>query len=168
MNQISEQNIRWLQVCSKAARVFAGIVLLVFTINLVVGWAKGYYGNWQQQGPIETPVRFILWVAFNLIPAIFALGIAQLITFVLEEQEQPGWMLRHLDKVMYLYAILLTANEIWFLKRTGQGFIGGVSFPVVFLLYPLFPTIVIALVSVGMGLLLRRVLSIIEESKTLI
>jgi len=168
MNQISEQNIRWLQVYRKVARVFAGVILLVLAINLVVVWTKGHYGNWQQQGPIETPVRFMLWVAFNLIPAIFAFGVAQLITFVLEEQEQPGWMLRHLDKVLYLYAILLTANEIWFLKRTGQGFIGGLSFPVVFLLYPLFPTIVIALVLVGMGLLLRRVLSIIEESKTLV
>ena len=168
MNQISKQNRSWLQIYGKVARVFAGVILLVLAITFFVSWAKGYYGNWQQQGPIETPVRFILWLAFNLIPLIFALGVAQFITYVLEEQEQPGWMLRHLDKVLYLYAVLLIVHQVWFLKRTGQGFIGGLSFPVVFVLYPLFPTIAIALVLVGLGLLLRRVLSIIEELKTLV
>lgn len=167
MNQISEQNRRWLHIYGKVARVFAGVILLVLAITFVVSWAKGNYGNWQQQGPIETPVRFILWLVFNLIPPIFALGVAQLITYVLEEQEQPGWILRHLDKVLYFYAILLIVYQVWFLKRTGQGFIGGMP-GLWFVLYPLFPTIAKALVLVGLGLLLRRVLSIIEESKTLV
>jgi hypothetical protein len=103
-----------------------------------------------------------------LIPAIFALGVAQLITYSLQEQEQPAWLLRHLDKVLYLYTVLLIVDQVWFLKRTGQGFVGGLGFPLSFVLYPLFPAMAKALALVGLGLLLRRLLSIIEESKTLV
>ena len=165
MNQISKQNRSWLQIYCKVARVFAGVILLV--LGIIVVFRVMFYSFPWQQGVITTIFRFILLQALNFAPPIFALGVAQFITYVLEEQEQPGWMLRHLDKVLYLYAVLLIVHQVWFLKRTGQGFIGGLG-PVVFVLYPLFPTIAIALVLVGLGLLLRRVLSIIKESKTLV
>ncbi len=175
MSQISEQNRRWLQVYCSAARIFAGVILLIFGI-VGIGYLRMMWSIPGPQGEavglMKVMTRIFWFMSYWALPLalpVFALGVTQLITYMLGEQERPGWMLRHLDKGLYLYASLLIVHKVRHLKQTAEGFIGGwVPYGSGFALYPLIDSIAIALALFGLGLLLRRVLSIIEESKTLV
>jgi len=103
-------------------------------------------------------------------PGIVVLGLAQFVRYLCENNYEPGWILRHGDKVLYLYAaVLIIGHVAWsFIQFTVYRNFSMHDLRVGYLLAGLLPSLAWAVILVGMGQVLRRMLPMIEESKTLV
>lgn len=108
---------------------------------------------------------WVLGISRMCVFAMIMLGVAQLIEFLSGSQHQRGRILRQGDKLLFLYAGLLTLSNIaW-----------AVVVDVSSTFSPRWQSLVYApfllgqiLILVGAAYILRRVIPIIEESKTLV
>jgi len=110
------------------------------------------------------------WGTFSngLPTGLLALGIAQLIRYLLKTDHKPDWILRNADKLLYLYTVIL----IGYYCRIGATevmlhFNEPFDFPLRLIVVASFILIKL-LVLVGVAEVLRRLLPMIEESRTLV
>jgi hypothetical protein len=162
---ISERNRNWLAIYCKAARVFSVLLLVLIGAGVVYSIVSGDFTDWR-----GSTVEFILMYIFKLgllfLLAIFAFCVAQLIDYIVDEEGDAGWLLKNLDKILYLYAFFIIGHKFWYLMF---GLSRGVAdTPWIMWLSVTLPPLLKALVLVGVGLLVRKMLSIINESKTLV
>jgi hypothetical protein len=100
------------------------------------------------------------------VTGLLALAFANLLTYVLGGGQKPSWIARHADKGLYLLAGLrilnagLLALYIPWPRALPFWFLG--------LMVSSLRTISDALILVALGLVVRRALPVIEESRTLI
>jgi hypothetical protein len=106
----------------------------------------------------------------QIVLGVFLLAVAQFVKFLTGPARGPGRLLRHVDKIIYLYAIAKVAQIVILCVRleimageAGPYFSAWGSFT----MYAI-PAIAFILVLVGLGQILKRSISIIEESKTLV
>ena len=52
------------------------------------------------------------FVVAYLFIGVFALGLAQLISYIFDNEYQAGWLLRRADKIVYIYAAVLLICKI--------------------------------------------------------
>lgn len=111
----------------------------------------------------------------SLLPGLVLLILAQLIRCLTEKEYSPGRMLRHGHWILLLYGTLLLVRASWRgYSRIGQS-LDLLGRPVdlstsvfSFVYFTAAPTLVKTVLVFGVALILRRVVSIIEESKTLV
>lgn len=110
------------------------------------------------------------WGTFtNGLPTgLLVLGMSQLIIFLLETDHRPGWILRNADKLLYVYTAILicfycerAVNEV--IVHFNEPY----DFPLRLIMLAIF-IMVKLLVLVGVAEMLRRLLPMIDESRTLI
>ncbi|MHC4511877.1 MAG: hypothetical protein ACYTAO_23515 [Planctomycetota bacterium] len=175
MNEFIERNKRLLRFYCVAARIcgwallFGGTIwfLLFVLVTLAVSDAAGTIGwPYTSENFIYASVSFTFEF---LLPGLIALLLAQLVRYMLESDYQPAWILQCGDKILYVYAVLLIgqnaliyyALQVGLLAKQGPGHL--------LLVQPLMvPLVVKMLILVGLGQILRRIIPVIEESKTLI
>jgi hypothetical protein len=105
------------------------------------------------------------------LPGLIALGVMQFIRYLFEETNKPGCILRAADWLFYMYAVFLIAgkyfqyswNSIWYAE-----FIESETSRLLFIQPFLLPTVAKVLILVGLGQIIRRIVPVIEESKTLV
>jgi len=167
------KNRVFLRLCSNVAR-FCGLLLLFF-VGLVVALPVFMAVS----GATETSMlkqSFGLQMGLRLLTFVLAglllLALAEFVRYVMEDQGEPRWILRHADKILYVYAVLITVAsarvlvQMWRRPTTagsGSGFDNLI--PVVLIAIP---AVAYPLILVGLGITLRRILPIIRESKTLV
>jgi hypothetical protein len=165
MMEFVQQNRNFLRIYGRLAsffgRVFLGFGLIwaiLFTPPLV-----SRLGNWNafQDQFEQMPRGIFLFIACGLL----ALGISQFIRYLTEEGYQPGRILRHGDKLLYAYAVYIIVDIAWALRYYHFA-----------LTYQVFIDLLLAFlimagkifILVGLAQLLKRILPMIEESKTLV
>jgi len=167
MNPLVEQNKPLLQICCTTARVY-GWLLLCLGCSAVVGHSFALatrLGNWDL---FSEYARGLPWhVISGAIVGILVLGIGQFIHFVIDRDYQPGWILKHIEPLLYTYATLVglyaIATTIF-------------SYPywhhwaeiIVRLVAALLWGIGNVLLLVGTALIIKRIMPVIEEAKTLV
>lgn len=175
MKEFIEKNRQLLKFYCIAGRIFGWVLicggtiwfLLFVLVTLAVNDAAGTIG-WP-----HTSENFIYastsFVFEFVLPGLIALLVAQLIRYMLESEYTPGRILQYGDKVLYVYAALLIGHNILIyyivhvvlLERNSPGRL--------LLVQPLVvPLAAKILILVGLGQILRRILLVIEESKTLV
>ena len=105
------------------------------------------------------------FVVGGLFYGVFTLGLAQLVRYIFENDYQPGWLLRHACEIMCVYVVLLLASSILhhvYILRVGA----KVDWS--FLLSTIVLLVLRLLIIIGVAGILRRVMPIIAESKTLV
>ena len=125
-------------------------------------------GDWQEFN------RFLQhdvpWGTFtNGLPTgLLVLGMAQLIRYLLETDRKGGWILRNADKLLYVYTAILicfycerAVNEV--IVHFNEPY----DFPLRLIMLAIF-ILVKLLVLVGVAEMLRRLLPMIDESRTLV
>lgn len=175
MNEFIEQNRKLLKFYCTAARIFGWVLicggviwfLLFVLIILAVNDAAGSIG-WP-----HTPENFVYAsksFAFEFIlPGLIALLVAQLIRYMLETEYRPGWILRYGDGVLYVYAALLIGQNILTYYFSRAELLGKYGSGHLLFIQPLIvPLAAKILILVGLGQVLRRLLPVIQESKTLV
>ena len=161
MNEFIEKNRRLLNIYCVVARII-GWVLLITAGTWTVSTLSGY-------SSFSLPCVMPITIFIRILVGLVILGVAQFIRYLFETEYKPGWILRHGEKILYLYAALriIRITFLFFVdaKRMGDpiyyspwGFLEANGLPVV----------ASALILVGLAQILRRVMPIIEESKSLV
>ena len=161
MNEFIEKNKGLLRTYCVAARII-GWVLLITAGTWTVSTLSGY-------SSFSLPFVMPITIFIRILVGLVILGVAQFIRYLFETEYKPGWILRHGEKILYLYAALriIRITFLFFVdaKRMGDpiyyspwGFLEANGLPVV----------ASALILVGLAQILRRVMPIIEESKSLV
>jgi hypothetical protein len=106
-----------------------------------------------------------------VLTGLIALGIAQFIKYLFETANEPGWILRCGDKILYLNAIFVIVSGVGVLYFHNAKMM-EIASPYYsqwrFLVENGLPVVARALILAGSGQILRRVMPVIEESKTLV
>jgi hypothetical protein len=171
MNEFIERNRRLLYFHCKALRIIGSLILI---FGLVSGCATTILVLLSKIGIRDAPNLFyamFTWPSSFLNFIFFGigvLGLGQFIRYLIDRNYKPGWILRHGEIILYLYALLYILNEVWF--YTNASIYGTSSFyTLVFvILATAFSRIAIVLILIGLGQILRHLLPVIEESKTLV
>jgi hypothetical protein len=175
MKGFIEENRRLLRTYCVAARIIGWVLicgggfwflLFIFCI-LAVSDAAGSIGwPYTDENFLYASSAFVLNFIF---PGLLALVLGQLIRYILETEYKASWLLRFGDKILYVYAVAvigLTVSRYYILhadllEKFGSG-------RLLFIQPIMVPLAAKVLIIIALGIVLRRVLSVIEESKTLV
>ena len=175
MNEFIEKNRRLLKFYCMATRIFGWVLicggtiwfLLFVLLTLAVDDAAGEIG-WP-----HTLDNFVYstssYVYEFVMLGLVALLVAQLIRYMLESKYTPGYILRFGDKILYIYAAFLIGQNTlvhYVLNPELLSTLKPGSF--IFVKPLIVPLATKVLILVGLGQILRRLLNVIEESKTLV
>ncbi|MBA7484311.1 hypothetical protein ES707_19836 [subsurface metagenome] len=168
MNEFIEKNRRLLNFYYIAARTIAWLLLIVALVIAVVRLLSGF--------GVDDQFRFLmiyrlcqqLAVSYVLLGLVL-LVLAQFLRYLYENDYQPGWILRHGNKVLYLYAAALIIGPIlgYYFRMKAIGHAGTDSLHL-YLLSSLLPAVAKALIFIGIAKILKRMMPMVGESKTLV
>jgi hypothetical protein len=165
-------NRRFLKLCSDMAR-FYGLLCLIAAggmVALLVFLEISGSGGAEHQQRWMTTFQPFTRVPAVVLRGLLALVVAEFISYLMAGEDGPKWLLRHGHLVMYAYAciLLVLTARIDFLTPTISGAAPHSPFNVGLGVFGLLSTAAVALMWVGIGITLRKVLPIIRESKTLV
>ena len=175
MNQFVEQNRGFLRFYSTAAKIIGWVLIcggiiwfLLFALCiLVIDDAAGDLGwsHTTENAIYATSVFVFDFVFLGLI----ALVLSQLIDCIVQGDYRPGPLLRFGNVILYIYALLIIARAIISYRTWRISLLGGYGTGHMLFIQPIVvPVIAKVLIIVGLAEVLRRVLSMVEESKTLV
>ena len=169
MNEFIEKNRALLHTYYVGARII-GWLLLIIALVIAVEKSLSGFSDVDEQLRLNRICMFYeaLVVGFVLLGFIL-LGLAQFVRYLYESEYQPGWILRHGDKILYVYALGLIIGPIlhYLFQTKIFGYTGTVDL-FLFLSGALVPAIARTLIFVGMAQILKRMVPMVEESKTLV
>jgi hypothetical protein len=170
MNEFIEKNRRLLKFYCTAARIFGWVLICGGTIWFIL-FASG------QSKRIERPDAILYAISSMLfdfmLPGLIALGLTQFIRYLFEIDYKPGGILRNGDKIFYIYAVFLIMNAFlrhgWYVHVWYTEIIEESNFSRLLFMQPfILPTVAKVFILVGLAQILRRVIPVIEESKSLV
>ncbi|MHC4483238.1 MAG: hypothetical protein ACYSW4_06785 [Planctomycetota bacterium] len=168
MNEFIEQNRRPLRFCCLAVQVFGWALALAGVVWFIRFLSRPFQPSLDGIGGI----RFILYGVSCFVFDFFFVGLAsvilaQLARYFFEGESKPGLFLRCGDKILYSFAAI---GIFWavFGYGTSIRLIENADLRFLYSQALLLPTIAKVLILVALGQILRRILPIIEESKTLV
>ncbi len=169
MNEFVEKNKSLLRSYYIITRII-GWMLLIVALVIAVKSLSGF--DVDDQFDFYMIYRLFQALSLRYVLIVFILlGLAQFVRYLYESEYQPGLILRHGDKVLYLYALALIVNPIldyfYRMKIIGMTYANTNSL-FLYLLIILLPAIARALIFLGMARVLKRMVPVIEESKTLV
>jgi len=172
MNEFNEKNRRVLRFCCKNLQSIGFLMLicgLIISFAVIILKLVIKFGYWDTPEPYKMVVSLIPFSGFNIIfYGLGILGLVQVIRYLVEENYEQGWILRHGDKLCYLYAIFIFLNVVW-IYIIIPGMVSLSSGRSVFTIVMTVISITVrSFILVSLGQILRRILPIIEESKTLV
>jgi len=170
MNEFIKQNRRLLKLYCTAALIigwllFAGGFLWFIPTIMSLNINDLYKGA-------DAILYAVSAMLFDfLLPGLIALGVVQFIRYLFEDTIKPGRILRNAHWFFYIYAVFLIVitylqyfwNITWYAEV-----IESETSRLLFIQPFLLPTVAKVLILVGLGQILRRIIPVIEESKTLV
>jgi hypothetical protein len=164
------QHKRLLGVFVNVARFLGWLLLVHFFLGLGgIIYYLSQTGDERASLIITSGIRESLMQA--LLPGLLALGLAQFLRYLTEEDYHPGWILRHADWICYLLAamclieIVALLSRILIMPQSTEALMlcltGMISPNLASLLAK-------ALLLIGVGVALRRLTPIVDESRTLV
>lgn len=161
MNEFIEKNRRLLKLYCVAARIIGWILLITactWTVSILSGYGRSSM-------PFVMPITIFIRILVGLV----VLGVAQFIRYLFDREYQAGWILRHGEKILYLYAALRVIRIAFLLFLDAKKMGDSVYYsPWGFLVLNGLPVVAGALILVGLAQILQRIMPVIEESKTLV
>jgi fructose-specific phosphotransferase system IIC component len=180
MVQFIEKHRRLLQAYCLIARILGWLLILggIFWLIAIVKDFQSNVENIQVKADFWNIVLpcFGAYLASSFVydfftPGILAFAIAGLLDYLLRPKTRPPLILGMMDKLCYLYVVIL-------ILKACIGYQWLVRFLVtpemsestrILLVQPLLgPTVAKVLLLIGVGMILHRLLPVIEESKTLV
>ena len=166
MNEFIEKNKGLLKFYCVAAQIIGWVLVILSAMPalLIPYIISGVFHEYPDD--ILPLLGALLEILFGRLPlGVIVLGVAQLIRYVSESEYQPGWLLRNGTRILYLFAVLMLVGPV-----IRYCFILPAMEPV-----DIFSTemhlladVSKMLILIGLGNILKRVMPVIEESKTLV
>ena len=179
-SQTSGRNRLWLTRYAKVISVLGAIGLIGGIVYGAIGASelpgRGAFvlpGKTEPDGVLHgLHLASVLLVAAAFsFKAFLALALANLLTYIIGARQHPSWILRHADKALYLLAACRVSGHVvstyfWAIMILPQAHAHWSTFPLASM--GAISTVTDAIILVALGLVLRRSLPIIEESRTLV
>lgn len=176
MNEFVEKNKRLLQVYCVVARIAGWVLLLWATAWIVWVLLQNYIFI---AGGIQEPATFVVSrQVFTIMQGFMALGVAQFMKYLFDSKYHPGWILRYGDKILYIYVVLQIAYVVWIYgsfytvirpdKTNFEAYEHLHLYTMLQMVRIVLPTAVKALILIGVAQILKRLMPVIEESRTLV
>lgn len=172
MNEFIEKNRRLLHFYCETLRTIASVILIlsflaVFAMTIFALLSK--FGYWPAPKPFNMNVIALLPSYLKaIIFWIGILGLPQFIRYLVERDYKPGWILRHGDMFFYLYALLTILEAVWVYMTNYHSPSLSVRVDMITVFSIVVKVMVKVMVLVGLGRILRHLMPVIEESKTLV
>jgi len=168
MNTFVEENKGLLRICYLAA-IILGWFLLVLGCAALFGHSLALISRMDDWGKFKEYYFYgIPWDVINGIPVgLLALGIGQFIRYVYDNKYKPGWILRNFGQLLYIYAVIFGALTIFGTVMAFPHWGDWIERTVRLLAAVIWGVGKIMLL-IAAALILKRVMPIIEESKTLV
>jgi hypothetical protein len=178
MNEFIEKNSRLLRIYCVVAKcvgwflLLAGTLWLAFAISGIYTINAGQSGTAQQRELLEISTYVSVTHAFDfVIPGLLAFSISQLLVYVIRPEVKAGLMLRLADKLCYIYVAVLIVEVFLgvYLFFTNPKFLEiSQGYRAIFIQPFLNPLPAKIILLIGAGMIIRRLLPVIDESKTLV
>jgi hypothetical protein len=169
MNEFIEKNKSLLRSYCLITRIIGWTLLIVALVIAVVKSLSGF--DMEDKFKFYMMYRLFQGSLSYVLIGLILLGLAQFLRYLYESEYQSGLILRHGDKFLYLYALALIIDPIldyfYRMKIIGMTY-ANTNSVFLYLLIVLLPAIARALIFLGMARILKRMVPVIEESKTLI
>jgi len=174
MNEFIEKNRRLLKFYSVAAQSIAVVLLISAPIFIITTmFSEGSFSGMRGRYDL---IHLLLHLFLDyMIPCFLALLVAQFIKHLTEMDGKTGWILRHGAIILYICATLVVVNDIWqwvfyavVIKHSALDALSTIPPKILCVFVSLLLTATKVLVMVGLGQALRRILPVIEESKSLV
>jgi hypothetical protein len=164
MSEFIENNRRLLQIYYLTALIIGWALIAVSPLGTIVAFS----GNESLSENALAILYILQGVTLNpLILGLLLLGTAQFIRCVSETEYKPGWILQNGSTVLYATAFIVlmscAVNYLYLVFSFPMN-----TFQILKFLTTFIPALAKVLILVGLGKILRRVLPVIEESKTLV
>jgi len=101
------------------------------------------------------------------LPGLIALVLSRLLQFIMVSDDKGGWILQQGHWILYGFAIVIVGEVILKMSLMPET-LDPDSLGLVFVSPLLVPMLARILILVGLGQILRRIIPVIEESKTLV
>ena len=167
MNAFIEQNKRLLKVCCTTARIY-GWLLLSFGLLATAGHS---FALMSRIGKWDLFYDYLESVPWNVIggvaSGVLALGIGQFIRFVTDNDYRPGWILQNAAKLLYVYAVFFAIFVIIISVMAFPHWENWSEITIRLLGRAIYGAGKILLL-IGIALVLKRIMPVIGESKTLV
>ena len=170
MNEITEKNRRLLNFYCETLRTIGSVILILGLIGggaMTIFALVSKFGYWPATKSFNMVI--IAWLPSYLKAIVFwigILGLAQFIKYLFEKNYKPGWILRHGDMFFYLYALLTILEAVWIYMTNYHSPSSDIRVDMGFV--TVFSIVVKVMALVGLGRILRHLMPVIEESKTLV
>jgi len=177
MNEFIEKNKGLLRFYCIAARFIGWLILILGGIGILTYLVEQSRVGWEHVVVINVIFQRSWFPLMSY--GLSALGVAQFIRYLFDRNYQPGWILRYADKILYVFAFF----DIWRAVGTICMFVENydnaarlylrldISHPYTWLL-PVMTVLLLCsaklLAIIGLAQALRRIMPVIEESKTLV
>jgi len=171
MNTFVEKNKKFLKFYYAALRLSGWILLTLGLCGLGIKIliARNLGPTALGVTALSTPTRSLEFILFGLL----GLGIAQLIRYFFDYDCELGFILRHRSKFLYVYVILifieLLIRNIYAIKYLMGSDVKNAQ--IFFFIIPTTSLILFAakaLILIGIAQFLKRIMPVIEESRTLV
>ncbi|MHC4624444.1 MAG: hypothetical protein ACYS4W_11145 [Planctomycetota bacterium] len=169
MDEVIRQNRRALRFFCLAVQVFGWALVFAGAVWFVRFLTRAAAPGLEGAAAIKCILYAVSAFAFDFFfVGLASVILAQLARYFLEGEGKPGLMLRCAEGILYVFAC---SGILWAVFRYRSLSIVVAQEPDPRLLYAqalLLPTIAKFVLLIGLGQILRRILPIIEESKTLV
>jgi len=169
MNSFIENNKSFLKVYCLLARsigwsimILGGVGVMIFIVKLSkIGIGEGVL----MSGPLGLGIFQRSWFIL-MTTGLTALGVAQFIRYLFDRDYQGGWILRNGQKILWAFALLVLWKGVSmvFGSVLRYGAIDSLLFVLSIVLFNAGKVLVL----IGLAQILRRVMAVVEESKTLV
>ena len=170
MNEFIEKNRRLLHFYCETLRTIGSVILILGLLGgcgMTIFALLSKFGYWPATKSFNMVI--IAWLPSYLKAIVFwigILGLAQFIKYLFEKNYKPGWILRHGDMFFYLYALLTILEAVWIYMTNYHSPSSDIRVDMGFV--TVFSIVVKVMALVGLGRILRHLMPVIEESKTLV
>jgi ABC-type proline/glycine betaine transport system permease subunit len=161
-----------LRLCAGVAR-FCGLfallgtaVLIAVMIAVTTSDTRSLDAVAESRAQLQATIPHIVFYGF------VALMLAEFISYLLAEQGEPKWILRHGDKIIFAYVVYATVMSV--IAVAGVRGVEREISPLMpphahlYLAFGIVSIVVRTLIWIGIAIVLRKVVPIIRESKTLV
>ncbi|HEG43689.1 MAG TPA: hypothetical protein ENH94_06545 [Phycisphaerales bacterium] len=171
MNQFIEKNERFLRVCSNVAKFFglfliASVACILIPVYLLL---TSIGGGSPDLDFLKCTMMILGIVSAFIFPGILLIGIEKFIKTLIVDGYKPTRILRYGDKIMYSYAIFLLINFVIHFMTMHDKFSSNTHSGFSFIYWhSAISTFIKILIWIGIAQIFKRVVPIIQESKTLV
>jgi len=163
-----EKHEHFLRLISNIVKFFGLLVLsapiVIFILLFLFDLSDGKQTNWFTHN-----LKILKIIPY----ALLLLGLDQFIKFIVKNDSKPNWFIRYVDIFIYIYVIYLIINFCYvFIHRLNSPDFQGIplDFFHQLIVYSLsaISTFVRVLFWTALGLVLRKIVPIVEEVKSLV